>query len=307
MKIKNSNDKFKLSLLGPVAYGSVLLLSVLRCFQMVKFIDSTTGFFIGGAWLKVLLYSLFAIVCLAFIIISYFSSQSAKVEVLPFKNSVAGALGIVFSLALVYDFFASLGESAALLSGLSAGAFYNSKDAFKVLMASGTLPYAMQGFFAVFSAIYIVIVSKDFFKGSNSAYKHKILALAPICWSAFKIITRFVKQISYIKVSDLFLELIMLAFMILFFVTLSQVLSGVYSDDTRWRIPALGFSSAVIALSLNIPRLILTLFGGNFVNAEYPFSPADALFGLFAFAVSLIAIKSATSDKQPIDNTGVIN
>ena len=298
MKIKNSNNNISLSILAPVAYGSVLVLSVLRCFQMVKYIDSSTGFFIGGAWLKILLYLLIALVSVFFISVSYFSSQSKNVDILPCKNTVAGASGAVFALSLLYDFFVSLTESSKLLSGLSTSDFYNAKDAFKTLMASGTLPYALQGLFAVISAIYVIIIAKDFLKGTNNAYKHKIIALAPIGWSAFKMITRFVKQISYIRVSDLFLELIMLAFMITFFVAFSQVVSGVYSDDTRWRITALGFSGAVLALLLNVPRLILTLFGGNFVNPEYPFNPADVMFGVFAFAVSMVGMKMSHSAKM---------
>ena len=307
MKLKNSKESLKLKLLFPVMYGSTLLLVILRTLQLTRFIDSETGFFTGGAFVNTLLYILIAGLCIYFTAVSFLSEDGKRVELAAVKDKGASVAAIIFGISLIYDSLSSFFDSIVIFDDISVGSFENGAETFKTLMATGTLPYALQSLFAVLSAVYVFLLAKSFSKGSLSAHNHKYLALSPIAWVAFKIITRFVKQISYIKVSDLFLELIMLAFMILFFVTLSQVLSGVYSDDTRWRIPALGFSSAVIALSLNIPRLILTLFGGNFVNAEYPFSPADALFGLFAFAVSLIAIKSATSDKQPIDNTGVIN
>lgn len=298
MKIKNSNERLKLSTLVPFAYGSILLFSVLRCFQVVKYIDSETGFFIGGSWLKYLLYGAIAVVCLGFLVVSYLSSDGENVELVGLNDRTAGVSAVIFALSLFYDAFDSMSQSIVTLNDVSVGYFERSTDIFKKLMASGTLPYALQSLFAIFSAVYIIILAKSFLKGTKNAHTHRLLALTPIAWAAFKMVTRFVKQISYIKVSDLFLELIMLAFMITFFVTLSQVVSGVYSDDTRWRITALGFSGAVLALSVNIPRLVLTLVANEFVNVEYPFSPDDAMFGLFAFSVAVAAIKSACAEKS---------
>ena len=294
MKLKNSKENLRLSTLIPVAYGSILLFSVLRCFQIVKYIDSETGFFIGGAWLEVLLYAAIIAVCLGFIIISYLSSEGKKVEIIPMKDRTAAVASLLFALSLLYDAVDSLVEGMSIFNGLSVEYFRKAADAIKMLMASGALPYALQGIFALLSAVYVFILAKSFLNGLANAHNHKLIALAPIGWAAFKMITRFVKQISYIKVSDLFLELIMISFMITFFVALSQVVSGVYSDDSRWRITALGFSGAVLSLLINIPRLVLTLLANGFVNTEYPFSPDDAMFGVFAFAVAVAAVKSAT-------------
>ena len=83
--------------------------------------------------------------------------------------------------------------------------------------------------------------------------------------------------------------------MMMFFVALSQVVSGVYCDDSRWRITAFGFSGAVIALSLNIPRLIFTFISGELINKEYPFSIGDAFFGVFALFIGIAAVKSVKS------------
>lgn len=298
MKLKNSRSNMPLSKLVPLAYFSILLLSVMRCLQLVKYIDSNTGFFNGGSWLKILLYGILFVVCLVFVIYSFLSAEGKKVELVAVKDKFAGATGIAFALSLIFDSFESTGDALLIFKDLSVGYFVNKAEFFKMLMSSGALPYAMQGIFAVFSVIYVVVLANSFLKGDKNAHNHKIIALAPIGWAAFKMITRFVKQISYIKVSDLFLELIMLGFMITFFVALSQVVSGVYSDDTRWRITALGFSSAVVSLAINIPRLILTLFASGYVNVEYPFSPDDALFGLFAFAVSVAAVKSVAEQKE---------
>lgn len=297
MKIKNSKESLRLSMLFPVMYVMSLVLIVLRCFQLTRFIDSETGFVTGGAGFNVLLYVLIGAVSLFFIAVSFLSADVKKLEIAGMKDKAAAIAAVVFGAALMYDWIDSLVEGVVIFNDISFVGFYSGGELFKTLMSTGALPYMLQGLFALASAIYVFILAKSFFNGSMTAHKHRYLALAPVAWTAFKLITRFVKQISYIKVSDLMLELIMLAFMILFFVAFSQVVSGVYSDTSRWRITALGLSGAVVSLCANVPRLIFTLFANEFLNKEYPFNFADAAFAFFAVFVALAACKkSSTAD-----------
>lgn len=295
MKIKNSNNSLKLGITVPVAFVCVIVFSVLRAVQMAAFIDSETGFFEGGSAFNVLFYILLAVCCLFFAVVSFLSSDGKKVDLVCLKDKNAAAASIIFAVGLLYDWLDSFFESSAIFGGITEVAYLKRSEAFKLLMSSGALPYALQSVFALLAAIYVFILAKSFLKGTPSAHKHRLLAITPIAWAGFKMITRFVKQISYIKVSDLFLELIMLAFMMMFFVALSQVVSGVYCDDSRWRITAFGFSGAVIALSLNIPRLIFTFISGELINKEYPFSIGDAFFGVFALFIGIAAVKSVKS------------
>lgn len=292
MKIKNSKDGLKLGLMVPVALAAILLFSIIRAVQTAKFIDSETGFFIGGDGLNMIFYVLITLVCLFILAVSFFSSESKKINLADYSDKNAGVAAALFAVALLYDWLDSFFEGSMILNGLPVDAFYRKADAFKALMSTGALPYLLQSVFALLSAFYIILLAKGFFKGNASAYKHKYLAITPVAWAGFKMITRFVKQISYIRVSDLFLELIMLGFMLLFFVALAQVMSGVYSDDSRWRVPALGFGTGILALLLNVPRFIFTLVSKGLVNAEYPFNLADAFCGIFAVFVALAAVKS---------------
>lgn len=296
MKFKNSNEGLSLNILFPVMYAVTLLLIILRIFQLTKYIDSETGFLTGGTGLNILLYGIIAVACLAFVGVSYLSAEGKKIEIAALKDKGASVAAVAFGVSLLYDCFSSFFESIVIFDGLSISVFRQRAELFKSLMATGTLPYALQSLFALLSAIYVFILAKSFSKGSLSAHNHKFIALSPVAWAAFKLITRFVKQISYIKVSDLFLELIMLAFMILFFVALAQVTSGVYSDDSRWRITALGLSGALVSLCINVPRLVLTFFANEYVNKEYPFNLADAVFALFAFFVAVAAFKSISKN-----------
>lgn len=299
MKIKNSKENLSLRMLFPVMYVATLVLVVLRSFQLTRYIDSATGFLTGGYAVNFLLYGIIAVACLFFIAVSFLSYEGKEVELVGLKDKKALFGAIAFGLSMIYDSFDSFFDSVMIFDGVSVYD-YPAAEVFKTLMATGALPYAFQSIFALFSAVYIFILAKSFSKGNQAAHKSKLLALAPIAWAAFKLITRFVKQISYIKVSDLLLELIMLAFMILFFVALSQVVSGVYSDDSRWRITALGLSGALVSLATNVPRLIMSTFASDFVNKEYPFSLDDTMFAVFAIFVALAACKTVQENRRNI-------
>ena len=157
-------------------------------------------------------------------------------------------------------------------------------------MRSGFLPMMLQSFFAFLSAIYFFILASDFSKGTAKAYKRKILATAPVSWAAARLITRFMRQISFVQVSDLLLELVMIAFMIMFFMALAQTASGVYKDQFKWRIPGLGLSAGLIAAVISVPRLIFTIFSNSHIVSEHPFSLADFIFVIFIFTL-MIKIK----------------
>ena len=301
MKLKNSKENLRLESLFPVMYGGVLSLVILRSLQMTKFIDSETGFLTGGGFVNVLLYIIIAALCVYFVAISFLSADGKKIELANLKSKSASIASTVFGVSLIYDSFSSFFDSVEILNGVSIGGFYSNAETFKTLMATGTLPYALQSLFALISSVYAFVLAKSFSKGNSDAHNRKYLALSPIAWAAFKIITRFVKQISYVKVSDLLLELIMLAFMILFFVAFAQVTSGVYSDDSRWRITALGLSGALVSLGINVPRLVLGIFANDFINKEYPFNLADTAFAVFAVVVAFATVKSISAVNQKAD------
>lgn len=292
MKLKNSKEGLRLKPLFSVMYAGALVLILIRSLQLTRFIDSATGFITGGTVVNVLLYVIIAALSIYFVVVSFLSAEGRKIQTAALKDKGASVAALAFGICLIYDCLSSFFDSIVIFDGINISYFSSGMETFKTLMSTGSLPYALQSLFALLSAVYSFVLAKSFAKGSLSAHNHKYLALSPVAWAAFKLITRFVKQISYIKVSDLFLELIMVAFMILFFVAMAQVTSGVYCDDSRWRITALGLCGAVISLCINIPRLVLTVFAKEFVNEEYPFNLADTAFAFFAIFVALAAVKA---------------
>ena len=108
---------------------------------------------------------------------------------------------------MLFDSFSQLINAFSFFDSIS----YQQLFLFKALMASGTLPALLQSLFAVISAVYFTVAAISFKKGNGSISNHKYIALAPVFWAGFKLIARFIKQISYVQVSDLLLELMQFA------------------------------------------------------------------------------------------------
>ncbi|MGN1444033.1 MAG: hypothetical protein ACI4XE_09315 [Acutalibacteraceae bacterium] len=288
MKIKTSKKEITVDNLPLLFLISAIVCCVLRCVQVATLIDAETGFYKQSSIVTILYYIVLFGSCLAFCVLSYLSQQSATLSTSTIQSKPLCAVTAIFGISMFINSATSFVQS--ITSSGSADAYAGS--GFKAMMSSGELPKALQAAFALLSALYLFYLAASFKNGSETARKHKIVALAPVGWVAFRLIFRFVSKISFLRVSDLFLELSMLAFMILFFMAFAQVNSGVYSEGFGWRIPAFGLSAALIAFSVNIPRLIFTLVDADkYINPNYAFSFNDLMFCVFAVMLVPLAVK----------------
>lgn len=281
-QLKGSKENIRLAPCLLIFAVAAVAGSVIRTVQTFKFIDSKTGFYTGGEALAAILYIIIAVSILAFCAVSYLSSDNRKITLSGEKHKIAAIGALLFALSLLGDCYYSL--HAAVLNAGTVGVGYTSA------MKSGLIPLLIQSISALFSAVYLFILASDLSKGSAKAYKRKFLATAPVLWAGSRLIFRFLKQISFVQVSDLFLELCMIAFMIMFFMALAQTASGVYSDSLRWRIPAFGMSAGLIAAITSVPRMIVAITAREFVNSDYPFSLNDMIFVVFIITL-VIKIK----------------
>ena len=286
MKIKGQSTSVTIGNIPFVLFIASLAGVVLRSFQMLKFIDNETGFYTGGDLVKWVLCLVLFGCFVAFSLKAYLSAESEKIELQGIKNKPLGIAAVAFALALLFDF----------VSGFTAGTPEEAAvSGFKGLMLTGAMPRFFQSIFALLSAVYFIILGKDYLKGTSSASKHRVLAITPVGWAGFRMVCRFVRQISFVKVSDLLLELLMLALMLMFFMAFAQVVSGVYSDGFRWRIPAFGASAALIAGTLSVPRLIFSFVNyENFINPQHTFQLADFVFVFFVVTLLSTICKELT-------------
>lgn len=274
ISIKGSKTDMNIAICNVVFIVAAIAGIIIRIMQMASYIAPETGFYKGhGDWIHLIFYVILAVNIIFFCGRCYLSADVKKIEIGGDSHRLAGIGTRLFAVALLWDSFYSF-FSCIYNAGTSASEYTS-------LMKSGVLPMLLQSFFAFLSAIYFFILASDFSKGTAKAYKRKILATAPVCWAGARLIFRFLRQISFVQVSDLLLELVMIAFMVMFFMALAQTASGVYVDNVKWRIPGFGLSAGLIAAVISVPRLIFTVFNNSLIVSEHPFSVVDFVFVIF--------------------------
>ncbi len=284
MKLKENKEISFYGRLPLIFFLCCAVTVVIRSVQVFSLIDRETGFYTGSNVLAFVLYFIIAASSVLFAVTSFLSKETAKLELKAKKDTLLSAFTCILSVGFLYDsasaFFGTFDSMGSASYGISA---------FQSMMLSGTIPQFFQSIFALLSAVYFLSFAKDTIKETDKASKHKILAVAPVCWAGFRLIHRFVEQISYVRVSELFLELVLLSLMVMFFMAFAQVASGVYVKNSRWRIVGLGLPTALISLTLNAPRLIFALAKGtDELYAKYPFKVCDFVI---AFFIVVLVIK----------------
>ncbi len=299
MSIKHSKD-ISLSKI-PYIYGAVCAIAmVLRTVQVMLFIDPETGFATGGSVLFTALYILLGATVVCLFIACFLSNETSDAELSGMKSVLLSNAAFALDLCFILKFDKNVFASGTAVFDVFGG---STIEIFRSLMLTETLPNFLGGVFALPSAGYMFIASGSFRKGNSKIAKHRILALSPLCWVACKFINRFVKQISFIEVSDLLLELIMLAFCLAFFYAFAQVAGGVYSEDARWRLVALGFLSSLMCFVVGVPRLIGLIF--DKLNSEYPLYTVAFVFGSFALITALELLRNPVKKEKYIAEANI--
>lgn len=295
MKIKSSKESAKAKYLLYFLPASVVVFFILRCIETKTNIDASTGFYKNDSVLTVVFYALVVISIAVFCVYSFISKDASEITPHTVKSKPLAIITILFAASMVYDTLYSFILASDKL-GSTGGLYYGEENPLKAMMSSGALFVSLRAVFALLSAVYLFVLASSFLKGDGKASKHRIMALAPVCWACFRLLAVFVKKISFLRVSDLFLDLVMLCFMIVFFMAFAQVNSGVYSEGFSWKIIAYGFSSALVAAGTNLSRLIFTLYNKEqYVNAEHPFSVIDLVFAAFVLVLAMECIKQKKS------------
>ena len=297
MKIKESNSKVRYSQPLALFAGSALLLTVMRFVQIKTSIDASTGFYTKSGFSVVLFYVLLFVSCFLLAVASFVSADSKTVAL----NKKSPGM---FAVTLAYAFFVFFnGASSFIKSIAAAGEPQTASTAFKGLMISGAIPLLLQSVFAVLSGIFFIELSLSFKKGDGSASGHRMAALMPVGWTSCRLLHLFVSKISFLRVSDLFLELSMCAFMVLFFMALAQVSSNVYSTESRWRLAGFGLPAALVATVISVSRLVFTIVSKEtYINDNHPFYIVDLAFPVFAVMLVVLLMKNGGSVCEKEEN-----
>ena len=284
IKIKGSLNQINKKHILTVFCSSLVICLLLRFYQAAKLIDNTTGFFIKDSFITVLFYLILFVSSFAMLLMSFLSSDIRKLEDNALeKNKPLGIISILLSLTLFIDFFDQI-----LVSHGNNQIATNGTGLFSSIAAKGIIPARFQMCFALLALLYYIIIAIRIFKGKEILGKYKILCTVPAGWAIVKLISLFATQISFIRVSDLFLEIVTNSFAVVFLLAYAQCISGVYEKEARWRMCGAGLAFALVALCTQIPRFIFTVFGKtDFVNSDYIIDYAVLMLAVFAVILIL--------------------
>ena len=275
MKNKLLNSGFGIGNLIFVA--AVILALPLRIYQYVSgILEPATGFFAENHWSTYALYAVLILAIAAVLILGIAKRKTLDYSYDAVKRPAFGALSGLVAAGLIIDLFSCLDTIAPLAA-----------DAGSAISPEVTASYVVMGQMAlsVLSAIFFVVLCITSLSGKGSGAEFRILSLAPVLWSMLRMVYRFTRTISYVRVSELLFEMVMLVFMIMFFMAFAQCNSKVNENDCKWKLAAYGLPAALMALVTSVPRLILNLIGG----ADLIYSQSTLEFSDFAVALFIIA------------------
>ena len=259
-KIKGSLSKPEPSALIAIAALSLCALLPLRVYQVTTLIEPETGFFNKTDFTVPLFYAIGAAVILVLLALSFLNSKATRARNGIATSKALGIVGIITALSVTYNAVMSFSSYTELNS----------------------TPLMFEALFGIITAFFFSIYAISCFKKEVSLSSCKILSAAPVIWSICRIVFRFLEKISFVNVSDLLLELIMLVFMIMFFISFAQVVTDVSPEAVAWRLFGCGLPAAVVAFIVSVPRIFLMVIGhSDLIVDGYGLEPCDLALAIF--------------------------
>lgn len=290
MKIKNSVKGISPDISIILMCVALLAACPIRIFQMLKNIDSVTGFFDDYSNVTIIiLYSVLAIFAFVILILTFLSGK-IPAAITPKGKRIPLAIASVLTAAgFFYD---------AIISYLPGG---NSSATIIQNAQSVSIFSHLQAIFAFLASCYFIVFAISYFAGHSFHKKLKILSLAPLAWAVVCIFERITVIISIMRVSELFLEICALVFLMIFFLSFARVASEINSSGSMWSVIACGSVASMFVLAYSIPRIILVITGNSdSLVSGYPVNFAHigcAVFILF-FIVTVLRKGYTVEDAQ---------
>ncbi len=285
-------------LLGIFSLGIILVLP-LRAYQYLTVIESGTGFYEKSNFSVPLLYLLLGIFCGAMFLFALIQKKTIFYSDSRRKRPALGVMSLFAAVTLIIDAVIQSRDFSALYFGPQQNSDYEViiNSATSGLMKSGMLPMLLEAVFAVLAALFFTVLGLGFFNGKSNGSEYKLLAVTPLAWSICRILHRFMRTISFMKVSDLFFELLMLVLLMVFFMAFAQLIARVNQNGVDWKIAGFGLPAAMFCLLCFIPRAAMLIMGkGSFLADQSP--PEYCDFAIALFIVAFLISKTHISGRK---------
>ncbi len=301
-KLKGSSSSIKMKYLLFV-FATVFLVALpTRVYQLLALVNTKNGFFENGDITIPVLYAVLFVFVLLFMLLSYLSKEVPSPKLPTGKNPVLGVTSIVMIGGLVWDII-SIENLVVPKTGMdfNMGIFTSLLKA--NIQDNGGILLILQFVFAIFAIFYFLVFAISHLNGKGSYKEFKLLALSPLCWCITMLISKLMKAVSFITVSELLFEIFMLVFAMLFFLTFARISSGVFTEDSMWGIYGYGLSACLFAGLVTIPRLV-AMFSGLEPVEGHNFSLAH--LSILVFVLSYIIASLGVGFKDGLINRRTI-
>ncbi len=282
--------------LGPAAaifFLAMLITVPLRTAHYFSLIESDTGFY---SEVTFSVYLFFAVIVAAIAFFTFFALSKRKsltYSVHAATRPGFGALAGLTAAGFVFDVFACL-QKLGSDKYSQVGGYVSPEEASSLSTASFILK--LQAAAAIVSAVYFLVLCLVNLAGKKLPKAVSFISVFPVIWGMLKLVFRFMETISYIRVSDLILEMLMLSFAIMFFMAFAQLNSGISPKNCEWKVAAYGLSAALLAVICFVPRLIMTLTGNaDLIYDSSSLEYCDICMALLAICTAFTRI----GEKQP--------
>lgn len=278
--------------IGAVIFAVAAIIALpLRLIQYFTVIEGGTGFYTENSFSVYLLYAVLAAAVIAFVVIGLTKTKKLDYAREAEKRPLFGIFSLIAAAGIFADGincitqFINNEQDIIIYSYLEPPTINTEK-----------LLYGCEAVFAALSAIFLLALGLAAIRGKTNGSEFRIISLSPVIWGIFRTVFRFTRTISYLRVSELTFEMLMLMFMIMFFMAFAQVNSQIGAKNCEWKLASYGLSSALLALVCFVPRFVLTVFDKTEMLYSYsPVEYCDLAVALFMLA----AVFTRLTDRAP--------
>ncbi len=301
-KLKGSSSSIKMKYLLFV-FATVFLVSLpTRVYQLLALVNTENGFYENGDITVPVLYAVIFVFVMLFMALSYLSKEVPSPKLPMGKNPILGVTSLVMVAGLIWDIVA-IENLVVPKTGVdfSMGIFTSLLKA--NIQDNGGVLLVLQFVFAIFAIFYFLVFAISHLNGKGSYKEFKLLALSPLCWCITMLISRLMKAVSFITVSELLFEIFMLVFAMLFFLTFARISSGVFTEDSMWGIYGYGLSACLFAGLVTIPRIVALFSGLEPVDGhDFSFAHLALLVFVFSYIIASLGVgfKDGISNRKTV-------
>ena len=302
----NDNNQTR-RIAAPALLFAALMLP-LRLWQQMRLVEQRTGFWAGSDVTILLLYICLGVLAAVPAAAALGLRKRAALDLTRQRRIAEGVAAVLVAAAMLWDAFAALRFAFRLFSGAGTGdAFLDGMDMQRSSPAqyyirSGAMACVLEALAGTVGALFFCRLAAIDFLPGKSVYLRRGAALAPFVWAVCRILRRFSRTISYLRVSDLFLGLMMLVALMLFLLAFAQLVGGVHGTNKAVVLFAAGLPAAVLALVCFIPRFVVYTVQGFAAPQDAPVEWCDPAFALFilAFVAGRVRVARRGYESAPL-------